>query len=137
MGTRETSKVEKLVNVLLNKVKEVALEDDWEEADGWVGKWTIWGDGGFEKVYEIKDGHFVATHEREAEEYKGAVTMSVDTFLDLFDAALHGRGEKCFQEKYRSCAIRYQGEGWLVDSERFRRVLRNMGRVGVVRRFLK
>lgn len=134
MGIREgvgSTKIEQLVDYLLSKVKEVAQADDWEEADGWIGKWEIIGEGGFQRVYEITRGQFIPTHERDESEYKGAVTMSVDTFLDLFHAALRGRGEDVFLDKYRSCAIKYRGESWLVDSERFRRVLQNMGNAGV------
>lgn len=131
MAPGEVSKIEKLVDFLLEKVAAVTDDDDWIEADGWVGKWIIVGEGGVQKIYEIKDGKFNPTHERDFSEYKGEVTMSVDTFLDLIDAAIHGKGEEVFLAKYRSSAIRYRGEGWIVDSERFRKILRRLGNVGV------
>ncbi len=131
MAPGEISKIERLVDFLLSKVAEVAENDDWQEADGWIGKWVIIGEGGFQKVYEIKDGKFHPIQAREDNEYKGEVTMSVDTFLDLLDAALHGRGEDCFMSKYKTDAIRYRGDGWIVDSERFRKVLKRLGKAGI------
>lgn len=131
MAPSEITKIEKLVDFLLTKVAEVAEEDDWQEADGWVGKWIIVGEGGFQKAYEIREGKFYPTQERDPSEYKGEVTMSVDTFLDLLDAALHGKGEDCFMSKYKTSAIRYRGDGWIVDSERFRKVLKRLGNVGM------
>ncbi|KKM78919.1 hypothetical protein LCGC14_1355110 [marine sediment metagenome] len=127
MGSGQTSKIGRLVNLLMEKVAEVAGEDDWEEADGWVGKWTIEGPDDVTLVYEIRGGKFFETRERE--NYTGEVRMSEDTFLDLVDAALHGRGEQVFIEKYRKWHIQYFGEQWLVDSERFRKVLKRLGSV--------
>ena len=53
--------------------------------------------------------------------------MSDDTFLDLIDGAMKGHGEQTFAEKYAKHAIRYQGDQWVVDSERFRKVLKRIG----------
>ena len=127
MGSGQDSKIGRLVTHLMEKVAEVAGEDDWEEADGWVGKWTIAGPANVELVYEIRGGKFFETSEQET--YTGEVKMSEDTFLDLVDAALHGRGEQVFMEKYRKWHIEYFGERWLVDSERFRKVLKRLGSV--------
>ena len=127
MGAGQASKIGRLVSLLMEKVAEVADENDWEESDGWVGKWTIVGPANVILVYEIRGGQFYETAEQQA--YTGEVKMSEDTFLDLVDAALHGRGEQVFMEKYRKWHIEYFGERWLVDSERFRKVLKRLGSV--------
>lgn len=127
MGTGEASKIGRLVTLLMEKVAEVADEEDWAESDGWVGKWSILGPAGVTRVYQIRNGRFYETGEQD--HYTGEVQMSEDTFLDLLDAALHGRGEEVFMEKYRLWHIQYFGERWLVDSERFRKVLKRLGTV--------
>lgn len=127
MASGESTKIVRLVEFLMEKVADVADDDDWQESDGWVGKWTIVGPAGVTKVYEIRGGKFYETSERER--YTGEVKMSEDTFLDLVDGALHGRGEQVFVEKYRRWHIEYFGEQWLVDSERFRKVLKRLGTV--------
>ena len=129
MGSGQGSKVEQLIDHFINQLSEVADDEDWQEADGWVGKWTILGgnEGDISRVYEIRDGRFSTTTPRQV--YTGEVKMSQDTFLDIVAAALHGKGEEAFAEKYGKSRIRYEGEQWLVDSERFRKVLRRMGRV--------
>lgn len=132
MATGQKSKVEQLVDFLMEKVAEVADDEDWEEADGWVGKWTIVGENDITKIYEIRGGKFFTA--REHEEYTGQVDMSQDTFIDLVDAALHGKGEECFARKYASRAIRYRGDQWIVDSERFRKVLRRLDMTPSLRR---
>lgn len=129
MGTGATSKIGKLVDLLMEKAAEVAEEDDWAESDGWVGKWTIVGAANVVKIYAIRGGKFFPAGEQEV--YTGEVTMSEDTFLDLVEGALQGRGEQVFMEKYRLWHIQYYGERWLVDSERFRQVLKRLGRVPI------
>jgi len=113
----------------MEKAAEVAEEEDWAESDGWVGKWTIVGAANVVKVYAVRGGKFYEASEQEV--YTGEVTMSEDTFLDLVEGALQGRGEQVFMEKYRLWHIQYHGERWLVDSERFRQVLHRMGRVPI------
>ena len=133
MASGATAKIEGLINVLMAKVAEVAEEEDWKEADGWVGRWKITGDGeeDVERVYEIRDGCFLPSNPQQ--HYTGEVEMSADTFVDLVDAALHGRGEDVFAVKYAKKAIRYRGEQWVVDSERFRKVLRRLSLLRVRR----
>lgn len=126
MADEENSNIARLVDYLMKKVQEVADDDDWKESDGWVGKWTILGDKGITRIYEIHDGKFYPSTERQ--HYTGEVEMSEDTFLDLMDGALKGQGEKVFAEKYAHHHIRYRGERWVVDSERFRKVLRRLGK---------
>lgn len=125
MATGQRSKIEKLVDFLMSKVAEVADDEDWQEADGWVGKWTVYGDNDITKIYSIKNGKFYSIGEQDT--YTGQVEMSEDTFLDLVDGALKGKGEDVFARKYASRAIRYRGDQWIVDSERFRKVLRRIG----------
>jgi len=108
----------------MRKVEEVADEEDWQESDGWVGKWTILGQQNFSSIYEIRNGRFYPTAERQ--EYTGQVEMSEDTFIDLVAGAVDGHGEDVFANKYAKRAIRYTGKQWVVDSERFRKVLRRL-----------
>jgi hypothetical protein len=125
MGTGQASKIGQLVDFLMRKVSEVADDEDWKESDGWVGKWTIVGPQGISRVYSISGGKFHQVGEQPS--YTGEVEMSEDTFLDLIDAALRGRGEDVFAKKYALHAIRYRGDQWIVDSERFRKVLKRLG----------
>jgi len=112
----------------MTKAAASADDEDWKEADGWVGKWTIVGAGGnIEKIYEIRDGQFHPTNPRET--YIGEVKMSEDTFIDLARAALEGKAEEVFAAKYAKRAIEYYGDQWVVDSERFRKVLKRLGAV--------
>jgi len=129
MGTGETSKIGRLVDIMMNQVAEVADDEDWKESDGWIGKWTIYGEDTITRIYSISNGKFYRIGEQE--EYTGQVEMSEDTFLDLVDAALKGRGEELFVDKYRTAAIRYRGDQWIVDSERFRKVLRRISGIPI------
>ena len=124
MGSGENAKIGKLVDRLMLRVADVADEEDWKESDGWIGKWTIIGENNIERIYAIRGGKFYPIGEQE--EYTGQVEMSEDTFLDLVGAALNGMGEDMFADKYRKAAIRYRGDQWIVDSERFRKVLRRL-----------
>ena len=125
MATGEGSKIGRLVDSLMSKVAEIADDDDWKESDGWVGKWTVYGEKSITRIYAIKDGKFYPIGEQV--EYTGQVEMSEDTFLDLVEGALKGRGEDVFAQKYAARAIRYRGDQWIVDSERFRKVLKRIG----------
>lgn len=130
MGSGETSKVEKLINFFMERVSAAADEEDWAEADGWVGRWIIIGEHDrITKIYEVRDGRFWPTGPKQ--EYTGTVTMSEDTFLDLMDAAIYGKGEDVFALKYAKRAIEYEGDQWVVDSERFRKVLRRLGAIKI------
>lgn len=124
MATGQGSKIAKLVDILMAQVAEVADDEDWKESDGWVGKWTIVGENNITRIYAIRNGKFYPASEQE--EYTGQVEMSEDTFLDLVEGALHGRGEDVFAQKYAARAIRYRGDQWIVDSERFRKVLKRL-----------
>lgn len=125
MATGQDSKIGKLVDILMGKVSEVADGEDWKESDGWVGKWSIIGPQGITRIYTIRSGKFYPSSPQQ--KYTGEVEMSEDTFLDLMEGALQGKGEDVFAQKYAKHAIRYRGEQWVVDSERFRKVLRRLG----------
>jgi len=129
MGTGQDSKIGRLLDILMNHVAKVADDEDWKESDGWIGKWTIYGDNIITRIYSISNGKFYRIGEQE--EYTGQVEMSEDTFLDLVAAALKGRGEALFIDKYRTAAIRYRGDQWIVDSERFRKVLRRLSGIPI------
>ena len=129
MATGESSKIGRLVDILMGKVAEVADDEDWKESDGWIGKWTIYGENNITRIYAIRNGKFYSTGEQE--EYTGQVEMSEDTFLALVEGALHGKGEDVFAQKYASRAIRYRGDQWIVDSERFRKVLRRISGIPI------
>jgi hypothetical protein len=125
MGDQANSTIAKLVDHLMMKVSEVADQDDWKESDGWVGKWSITGPNGITRIYGIRAGRFYPAEPQD--KYTGEVEMSEDTFLDLMEGALHNRGEQVFAQKYAIHAIRYRGNQWIVDSERFRKVLKRLG----------
>ncbi len=129
MAAGQGSKIGKLVDMLMGRVAEVVDEDDWKESDGWIGKWTIYGETDTERIYAVRDGKFYTLSEQE--EYTGQVEMSEDTFLDLVEGALHGRGEDVFAQKYAARAIRYRGDQWIVDSERFRKVLKRLSGIPI------
>ena len=129
MGPGETSKIAQLVDHFIERLSEVAEDEDWKESEGWVGKWTILGPHGITRILEIRKGKFYPIPEQP--NYKGQVEMSEDTFIDLMAAALKGHGEEVFAKKYARYHIRYLGESWLVDSERFRKALRGLGGVPI------
>lgn len=124
MVSEQGSKIGKLIDLLMSSVAEVADDEDWKESDGWIGKWTICGENNIERIYAVRDGKFCPMEV--SEEYTGQVEMSEDTFLDLVEGALKGRGEGIFAQKYAARAIRYRGDQWIVDSERFRKVLKRL-----------
>lgn len=126
MGSEQDSKLGKLIDHLMSKIAEVADADDWKESEGWVGKWTILGPQGISRIYAIRDGKFHPTGTQQ--KYTGEVEMSEDTFLDLMAGAIHGEGEQVFAQKYAKHAIRYKGDQWIVDSERFRKVLKELSK---------
>jgi hypothetical protein len=129
MGDKQGTKIGQLVDFLMKLVSEVADEEDWKESDGWVGRWKIVGGEGIERIYAIHDGKFHNVGPQQ--KYTGEVEMSEDTFLDLIEGAMHGRSEMVFAEKYAMHAIRYKGDQWIVDSERFRKVLKRLGGVSL------
>lgn len=124
MGNQSDSKVDRLINHFLEKMSEQADPSDWKEADGWVGKWTITGKT--TRSYEVRGGRLCPTTEQES--YTGQVEMSEDTFIDLIQAAMRGNIEEVFAQKYGRSHIIYKGEQWIVDSERFRKILRKAGK---------
>ncbi len=125
-------RIAQLVDRFMAEVERVADDRDWKESDGWVGRMVLWdGKGKQTYVYEIKDGKMRPTESQGP--FVGTITMSVDTFLDLIDSALggiSGRAEMVFERKYAARHIAYEGERWLVDSERFRKVFRRLGSAG-------
>lgn len=125
MVSEKDSNISRLVDHMMSQVAEVADEEDWKESDGWVGKWTIVGGQNITRVYAIHAGKFHPATPQD--KYTGEVEMSEDTFLDLVAGALQGKGEATFAIKYAHNHIRYKGEHWIVDSERFRKVLRRLG----------
>jgi len=135
VGERKNPRIAQLVDRFMGEVERVADDGDWAESDGWVGCMVLGDDKGKQTyVYEIRDGKMQATDSPGP--YVATITMSVDTFLDLIDAALSGvsgRGELVFERKYAARHIAYEGERWIVDSERFRKVFRRMGAAGAGR----
>jgi hypothetical protein len=133
---RRNPRIAQLVDRFMAEVERVADDEDWRESDGWVGKMVLWdGKGKQTYVYEIRDGKMRATDSKGP--FVATITMSVDTFLDLIDSALgdvSGRAELVFERKYAARHIAYEGERWIVDSERFRKVFRRMGNTAGVKR---
>lgn len=122
--------VSKLVNRFMAEVERVADDEDWRESDGWVGRMILWSPEGQQTyIYEIRDGKM---HESQSQgPFVATIRMSVDTFLDMIDAALARRGEEVFEAKYAARHISYDGERWIVDSERFRKVFRRLGATAI------
>jgi hypothetical protein len=105
----------------------VVDNEDWRNSDGWVAQLVLWGDEGKQTyVYELRDGKLGASESEGP--FVATVTMSVDTLLDLVDAALFGKAELGAERKYAARRIAYEGERWIVDSERVRKIFRRMGR---------
>ncbi len=129
MAAEGNSKIALLVEKFMEQVSQVTDDADWNESDGWVGKWTIGSTG---LVYEITGGKFRPILKPDPKQkYTGEVQMSEDTFLDLMEAAFNQRGEDEFARKYAKKASRYKGEKWIVDSERFRKVLKRLSVVPI------
>ncbi len=126
MDSGQDSKIGKLVDFLMSRVSQAAAGEDWKESEGWIGKWNIIGEQEISRIYEIRGGKFHPGSPQET--YTGQVEMSEDTFLDLMAGAFNGQGEAVFVEKYAKHAIRYRGDQWIVDSERFRKILKTLGK---------
>ncbi|MBW1991263.1 MAG: YjbQ family protein [Deltaproteobacteria bacterium] len=124
---RQSPRIAALVDRFMAEVERVADDEDWKESDGWVGRMVLKDARGDQTyVYEIRDGRMRPTDSRGP--FVATITMGVDTFLDLIDAAVSGRdAELVFERKYAARNIVYDGERWIVDSERFRKVFRRLG----------
>lgn len=128
MATGENSKIRYLVKTFMDMVEEVGESEDWQEADGWVGRMIIMDSrGDTECIYRVEEGKMVETDSPGP--YVATVRMSQDTFLDIIDGAIHSRGEELFQRKYAQGHIVYFGERWIVDSERFKKAFRRMAKL--------
>jgi hypothetical protein len=127
VGAVATDSVAELVDEFMSSIAIAADEDDWEESEDWLARLTLKRRDGDENfIYHIQDGRMVRS---EAEgPYVASILMTVDTFLEVMDAAMGGRGEEMWLDKYGHGHIVYQGDRWIVDSERFRKVLKKMGR---------
>jgi len=126
---QKNPRIAQLVDRFMAQVQLAADGDDWKEADGWVGRMVLWDSKGKQTyIYEIREGRMQPTSSKGP--FVATITLSVDTFLDLIDAALSGiagKAELTFERKYAARHIVYEGERWIVDSERFRKVFRRMG----------
>lgn len=128
MDSGKTSHIARLVDRFMALVTEVADEGDWAESDGWVGKMVlITAKGEHQYIYRIQDGKMTPTDSPGP--YVAVMTMSTETFLDLIESAFEGRAEVVFQEKYARRHIQYEGDRWIVDSERFREVFKRIGKI--------
>jgi len=124
------SKIAALVDRFMKQVASGTDDEDWQEADGWVGKMVLTDTkGAYVYTYAVKAGKMERSESRGP--FVAVVTMSISTFLDLLDAAFNGRADIVFERKYAGRHIKYQGERWIVDSERFSKVFRRLGAAGV------
>lgn len=132
MTATRNPKIALLMRQFMSRVQQVADQEDLQESDGWVGRILLKDPKGEQAyVYRIDKGRM---EETDAEgPFVATIVMSQDTFLDMIDAAFDGRGEEVFRRKYGGRHIWYDGEHWLVDSERFSKVFRNMSAVKVRR----
>ncbi len=119
--------VSALMDEFMLGVEASADEEDWAESDNWVGRIVLKRqEKDEEHVYHILDGKMTRSDSKGP--YVASIIMSVDTFLSIMDSALKGRGEQMWVRQYGAGHIVYQGDHWVVDSERFRKVLSRMGR---------
>lgn len=122
-----TGDVAELMDAFMQQVEASAEDDDWAESDDWLGRVSlVRKEGQQDFVYYIKDGKMVRTQSEGP--YIASILMTVDTFLDVMDAALSGSGEEMWTRKYGAGHIVFQGDRWVADSERFRKILKRMGR---------
>lgn len=131
---RQSKRIKFLVDQFMKKVEGVADDDDWAETDGWLGKMVLTDPSGDQTyVYQIKDGKMTEA-DQNGRELTATMTMSIDTFLDLIEAAMEGQGGEVFRKKYGMRHIQYSGKTWLADSERFGRVFNRLAAAGAARR---
>ena len=122
-----TGDVAELMDEFMLQIEANTEEEDWEDADNWIGRVTLKRQEGTQHfIYNVQDGKMVRTQSDGP--YIASILMSVDTFLDVMEAALDGRGEEMWVRKYGAGHIVFQGDRWVADSERFRKILRRMGR---------
>ena len=125
---RKKPLIAQLVERFVAEMNQLAGEDR-ENCDGSVGRLILCDDEGKRiYVYEMMEGKMRASDSTGP--FVATITMSVDTFLDLVDAALpdvSGRAELAFKRKRAARHIAYEGERWIVDSEWFRKIFRRMG----------
>ncbi len=122
-----TGDVAALMDEFMLHIEASTEDSDWEDSDDWIGRVTLKrkeGDQDF--IYYVEDGHMVRSQSKGP--YVASILMTVDTVLDVMDAALDGRGEDMWIRKYGAGHIVFQGSRWVADSERFRKILRRMGR---------
>ncbi len=82
-----TGDVAALMDEFMLHVAASAEDDDWEDTDDWIGRVTLKrqeGDQDF--IYYVQDGKMVRTQSEGP--YIASILMTVDTFLDVMDAAL-------------------------------------------------
>lgn len=125
---RKKTRITQWVERFVAGVNQLAGED-WKNSDGAVGRLILCDDEGKHTyVYKMKNGKLRAS--ASTGPFVATITMSVDTFLDLIDSGLagvSGRAELVFERKYAARHIAYEGERWIVDSERFRKVFLRLG----------
>ncbi len=116
-----------LMDAFMLQVEAGTQDDDWEDTDDWIGRVILKRQEGEQTfIYHVTDGKMVRTQSDGP--YIASILMSVQTFLDLMDAALQGKGEDMWVSRYGAGRIVFQGDRWVADSERFRKILRRMGR---------
>lgn len=124
---RQSSSIKRLIETFMKEVSDYADEEDWQESDGWVGKMVIkTTDGDEEYIYRVSAGRMEPTTSNGP--YVAVMTMYDRTLIELIETALTGRDvEAKFAEKYAARHISYQGDRWVVDTERFRKVFKRLG----------
>lgn len=124
---RKKPRIAQLVERFMAEVNRFA-DEDWKKSDGWVGRLTLCDDEGKHTyVYEMKDGKMRASDSTGP--FVAIITMSVDTFLDMVYAALSdvsSRAELAFKRKHSARHIACEGDRWILDSGRLRKVFQRM-----------
>lgn len=131
---RQSRRIKLLVDQFMKKVEEVADDEDWAESDGWLGMMVLTDPKGDQRyVYAISAGKMTEVNQ-DGRELTATMTMSVDTFLDVIEGAMDGKGPEVFRNKYAMRHIEYSGKQWIVDSERFGKVFKRMAAADKARR---
>ena len=79
-----------LVDRFMKKEEEDADDDYWQESDAWIGAMVLVHPkkGSQPHLYEVPDGKMLKSDSPGP--YVATITMSIDTFLRIFNSAMDG-----------------------------------------------
>ncbi|MFQ5874358.1 MAG: hypothetical protein ACE5JL_11230 [Dehalococcoidia bacterium] len=118
--------ITQLLDRFIAEVTRLVDDEDWKRFDDWVARLVLWGNDGKQTyVCELKEGR-LGLSESEGP-FVATITMSVDTFVDLVEAALFGKAGSASERNYAARHIAFEGKRWVFDSERVRNIFRRLG----------